>query len=116
MTIDELNRHIRSKESFLLAADGEYIGKLSTNKYDIDSVCNKYGRYGSIYGSKSIWNQYGHYGSKYSSLSPYNIYSINPPAIYLYGRLYGYLTCNQNKLGVKLSPDHLIDWMIENNL
>ena len=38
MTIDELNKLIRSKESFLLAADGEYIGKLSTNKYDIDSV------------------------------------------------------------------------------
>jgi hypothetical protein len=42
MTEDIINR-IQNRESFLLAADGQFIGKLTTNIYDIESICNQYG-------------------------------------------------------------------------
>jgi len=48
-------------------------GKLSSNKYDPDSVSNPYGRYGSKYSADSINNPYGA-GSKYKNDSPNNPY------------------------------------------
>gem|GEM_PF-5369963 len=67
----------------LVADDGKYtyLGKLTTNKYDSDSIFNEYGSYGSKYSSESIWNTYGTYGSKYSSYSPFNSYTSTPPMI-----------------------------------
>jgi len=52
---------------------GNYRGKLSTNRYDPDSVSNPYGRYGNPYSSDSINNKYGA-GNPYSPDSPYNQY------------------------------------------
>lgn len=43
----------------LYDANGKYLGKLSTNKYDPDSTSNPYGRYGSKYSPDSINNPYG---------------------------------------------------------
>lgn len=45
-------------------SEGNYHGRLSSNKYDADSTSNPYGRYGSKYSSDSINNPYGA-GSKY---------------------------------------------------
>ncbi len=60
---------------------GKYLGTLSNNHYDSDSVSNPYGRYGSKYSSDSINNPYGKYGSPYSNDSANNPYATNPPAI-----------------------------------
>jgi hypothetical protein len=60
---------------------GKYLGNLSTNQYDPNSVSNPYGRYGSEYSADSINNPYGQYGSRYSNDSPNNPYATNPPAI-----------------------------------
>lgn len=46
--------------------NGNYRGKLSSNRYDPESVSNPYGRYGSRYSSDSINNPYGA-GNPYSS-------------------------------------------------
>lgn len=116
MTKEELTIRINRGESFLLANDGEYIGKLCTNKYDIESICNIYGIYGSKYGVKSIWNQYGRYGSPYSIVSPNNPYSLSPPIIFLRGSQYGYLTCNDYKHGTIVNPSNLQQWMLQNSL
>lgn len=51
---------------------GNYRGKLSTNKYDADSVSNPYGKYGSKYSADSIKNPYGA-GSPYSNNKLYVI-------------------------------------------
>lgn len=59
---------------------GEYLGTLSSNKYDPDSTSNEYGEYGSKYGN-TINNPYSQYGSKYSNDSPNNPYATNAPAI-----------------------------------
>lgn len=113
MTIQE---RMQNHESFLVADDGQFLGKLSLNKYDSDSIFNTYGSYGSAYSNTSIFNQYCNYGSPYSSLSPYNQYTSTPPNIYLKGRLYGKLTKNPY-LGVsKVNPDDLVSWLQKHNL
>ncbi len=79
---------------YLEASDGTFLGKFS-NKYDSESIFNKYGNYGSKYSNTSIFNKYGNYGSKYSALSPVNPYTSTPPKIYLVGQFVGYLTTNK---------------------
>lgn len=103
-------------QSFLVADDGQFLGKLTLNQYDSESISNSYGSYGSQYSSTSIKNQYSQYGSPYSSLSPYNQYSSTPPKIYIRGRKYGYLTKNNYKSGTIVDPDSLNELMRKNNL
>jgi len=112
MTVkDRINRH----ESFIVANDGQYLGKLSLNMYDTESILNVYGIYGSQYSVVSIKNPYGIYGSPYSSLSPYNPYTSTPPAIYLRGMKHGYLTLNPYLQG-SVNPHQIELWMRINNL
>jgi hypothetical protein len=68
--------HLRDQQA------GKYLGNLSANPYDPDSVNNPYGRYGSPYSADSINNPYGRYGSRYSNDSPNNPYTTNAPGIY----------------------------------
>jgi len=63
----------------IYASDGKYLGNLSDNAYDPNSVSNPYGRYGSPYSPDSINNPYGRYGSPYSPESPNNPYAIGRP-------------------------------------
>jgi len=60
---------------------GKYLGTLSNNRFDPNSVSNPYGQYGSKYSPDSINNPYGQYGSKYSPDSPNNPYATSPPVI-----------------------------------
>jgi hypothetical protein len=60
---------------------GQYLGNLSSNKYDPDSVSNPYGRYGSQYSPDSINNPYSAHGSPYSPTSVNNPYASSPPVI-----------------------------------
>lgn len=82
---------------YLYSNDGKtFLGKLTTNKYDADSIFNDYGTYGSKYSSTSIWNEYGTYGSKYNSQSAFNPYTSTPPIIVDSNyKLIGYLTTNK---------------------
>jgi hypothetical protein len=57
----------------LYDSEGNYRGKLSSNKYDPESTSNPYGRYGSEYSPDSINNPYGA-GSPYRQESPTNPY------------------------------------------
>lgn len=81
--------------SSLEAADGTFLGKVSQNKYDNESLANKYGPYGNPYNANSIFNNYGTYGNKYNQLSPFNDYSRMPPKFVKGGRVIAYLTTNQ---------------------
>ena len=65
----------------IIAADGQYLGKLSANPYDPDSVSNPYGKYGSPYSPTSINNPYSQYGSPYSPMSPNNPYATQAPIL-----------------------------------
>jgi len=57
----------------LYDSQGNYRGKLSSNRYDPESVSNPYGRYGSPYSPDSINNPYGA-GNPYRADSPNNPY------------------------------------------
>jgi hypothetical protein len=116
MDFQQILQLAQQGESFLLANDGQYLGKLSLNRYDSNSVSNPYGSYGSQYSFTSIFNVYGTYGSPYSSLSPRNRYTNTPPAIYLRGQHIGYLTKNPYLGFNNVDPDTLFNWMESNCL
>lgn len=115
MNQTELIRRINRKESFIIANDGQFLGKLSLNIYDVDSILNKYGRYGNPYSPTSIMNKYSTYGSQYSSLSPFNQYTNTPPTIFLHGVKVGYLSVNRYIVGA-VNPYEIEDWMKYNTL
>lgn len=60
---------------------GKYLGNLSTNQRDPDSVSNPHGRYGSQYSEDSINNPHGKYGNSQSNDSPNNPYATNAPIV-----------------------------------
>jgi len=99
-------------DSYLLADDGQYLGKLTRNRNDSESVLNKTGPYGNPYSPTSIFNKFSEYGNGFSRLSPFNPYSKTPPRIFIDGELYGYLTENRiTPIGRKISPRRLKEWV-----
>lgn len=69
---------------------GKYLGNLSSNKLDPNSVSNPIGRYGSSISPDSINNPIGRYGSKISPDSVNNPLATNPPEIRHGGSRYDY--------------------------
>jgi hypothetical protein len=63
----------------LYAKDGTYLGEMTSNPYDANSINNPYGKYGSPYSPSSIKNPYSKYGSPYSTESVNNPY-LTPTA------------------------------------
>jgi hypothetical protein len=60
---------------------GQYLGNLSTNQNDPDSVGNPHGRYGSKDSEDSINNLSGKYGSPQGNDSMNNPYATNTPIV-----------------------------------
>ena len=78
---------VASAEIRLYTDGGEFAGCIECGKYSTDSVCNKYGTYGSKYNYDSIWSKYG-LGNRYSGDSPFNRYGsglkmVTPGGAYL---------------------------------
>lgn len=69
---------------------GKYLGNLSSNTMDPNSVSNPIGRYGSSISPDSINNPIGRYGSSISLDSPNNPLATNPPEIRHGGSRYDY--------------------------
>jgi hypothetical protein len=59
----------------IYSPDGTYLGDLSSNRFDPNSVSNPFGVHGSPYGN-TIKNPYSPYGSRLSPLSPNNPYAV----------------------------------------
>jgi hypothetical protein len=96
-------------ESFIVAGDGTFLGKLNPNVYDNESIFNQYGPYGNRYSQTCIFNPYSPYGGQYSNLSPFNQYANDPPKVFLKGSFFAFLTVNQYKTP-RLDPDSILDW------
>lgn len=79
----------------LIWEDWTELWKLSSNKYDSDSISNKYWTFWSKYDSDSIWNKYWTFWSKYSSYSPWNKYSNEWPIIIKWNNILWRLTINK---------------------
>ncbi|WP_109699670.1 hypothetical protein [Chitinophaga deserti] len=107
---------IRSKygESYIIANDGQFLGKLTSNEFDNDSLLNEFGPFGSEFSPTSIFNEFGTYGSEFSGMSPFNEFSSTPPRIYVNGKLYGYLTENELLAGKKIKPKGIKQWIKDN--
>lgn len=98
----------------LYSNDGKtYLGKLTTNTFDKDSVFNEFGTYGSKYSQQSIFNELGTYGSSLSNESAFNNLATKPPKIVLKGKVIGYLTTN-NTITNAISPYDLFKWLQDN--
>jgi hypothetical protein len=116
MDTQEIIERVNNQESFLLSQDNQYLGKLTLNKYDTESIFNEYGVYGSKYSATSIFNTYSNYGSPYSSLSPFNKYTNTPPIIYLFGQKFAYLSENKYLGGVVVDPNDLKSLLKSKNI
>lgn len=62
--------------------EARYLGRLSSNIYDSESVSNPYSEYGSPYSADSVNNPYGEYGDQYSNTSANNPYALDAPKLY----------------------------------
>jgi len=90
----------------IFSQDGKYLGKITSNRFDQDSIGNQFGPYGSQFSQTSIFNQFGAYGSDFSSTSAFNPFASTPPIIYINGRAQWFLTVNSIKTP-RISPTQL---------
>lgn len=70
----------------LYASDNQFLGSLSNNQYDVNSISNPHGMYGGTHGLYSINNPHGIYGGTHGLHSPYNTYCLNPPVVVYQGQ------------------------------
>ena len=92
------------------ANDGVFLGKITFNSIDPESITNPIGIHGSAISALSIFNQIGQYGREISSKSPFNPITSTPPRILMRGQFVAYLTANPLITPV-LDPGALIDWL-----
>lgn len=77
-------------------AQPTFLGCLSCGEYDVNSVHNPYGLYGSEYSISSIFNEFSLYGSSTSIWSACNEVTVTPPIVVTgQGGYVGRLTVNQ---------------------
>jgi hypothetical protein len=95
--------------SQLIAGDGVFLGVVSKNRMDSNSLGNSFGSFGNRYSATSIFNPYSQYGNKYSVYSPFNKYSTTPPVFIKNGRELGKLTVNTN-ISQRIDPEKFFQW------
>lgn len=75
----------------------QFLGAVSSNRYNDDSICNPYGAYGNRYSDLSVLDRYGPYGDRYSETSAFNPRASEPPVLVLAnGQVLAILTKNRN--------------------
>jgi hypothetical protein len=84
----------------VVASDGTYLGKVTSNQFDSESIINDFGNYGSKFSSTSINNEFGSYGGQFSSMSPFNRFTASPPRLVLNDGRWLYLSTNSTLSGV----------------
>lgn len=80
-------------------SQAEFLGCLTCNEYDSNSVWNEYSKHGweNKYGT---WNKYGENAGRYGANSACNPYGTNGPALVdRQGNFYGRLTVNEYDQG-----------------
>jgi hypothetical protein len=97
----------------IFAEDGTFLGVISKNGVDQNSISNVSGLFGSPYSATSIFNEYCPYGGQYGLMSPFNPYNVNPPKIVRNGNLIGHLTINEYILN-KIDANHFLAWLNTN--
>ncbi len=99
--------------AIIVAEDGTFLGKITTNSVDPQSIANDVGRYGGSISSTSIFNEIGRYGGEIAPMSPFNTITSTPPRIFKGNRFIAYLTVNTTK-NPRVDPRALIGWLKAN--
>jgi len=81
--------------SYLIAGDEQFLGRITDNKFDNQSILNPYGPHGSKYSTTSIWNPYSQYASPYGAYSLNNPYCASPPKLFINNHFIGHVTKNR---------------------
>ena len=98
----------------VVAANGTFLGKVTKNPIESDSIGNEVGSYGSSVSSRSIFNTVGEYGSSVSSFSPWNPVTSTPPRLITSdGLRWAYLTTNQS-LSPRVDPSIVVAYIKSN--
>lgn len=100
-----------------------YLGKITSDKFDPDSICNPFGVYGSPYSKTSMFNELGIYANPTSTFSLNNPSAKAPPVI-VDSRLYdptrtpfspagaiGTITTNSTKFPNHVTLKELTDYL-----
>lgn len=102
-----------SGESYIEAADGTFLGKLTPNRFDTESIFNQFGPYGNRFSQTAIYNRFSPYGNQFSNLSAYNKFTQTPPKLFVKGKFMAYVTVNEY-LRPRVHPDELMEWAQRN--
>ena len=79
----------------IIAEDKQYLGMITKNEFDSDSILNEFGMYGGKFSRTSIFNEFGQYGGEFAQRSPFNQFTANPPKIFTKGGVFvAYLSAN----------------------
>lgn len=101
---------VKSSEVSIYSNDLKtFLGTLSTNTFDRESIFNEFGTYGSPFNTKSIWNEFGTYGSEFSTQSAFNEFTRTPPVLVYDGQIFGYVTMN-TFLKNSITPNQLYEF------
>ncbi len=106
---DDLSALQQLLGSELIAGDGIFLGVVSKNRLDPNSLGNSFGNFGNRYSSTSIFNPYSQYGNKFSIYSPFNELSTAPPVFIKHGRELGKLTVNSH-ISNRIDPEKFFRW------
>ena len=94
----------------LIAPDGTYLGLLTADTSDQQSIINPGGPYGFPKSAASIFNPSIPYGGEKGIFSPFNPQSPSPPSVYKDGKFYTYLTEN-DAYRPRTSPRKVIEFL-----
>jgi hypothetical protein len=96
---------------YIIGDDGEYLGLITTDKFNRKSLLNDVGPHGSVVSPKSIFNTVGMYGSEVSPKSAFNDIAQSPPKVFATdGEFVGFLTTNDLK-SPRIDPRAMIGWL-----
>jgi hypothetical protein len=98
------------EDKLLFAQDGTFLGKISKNRFSMDSISNQFGPHGNRYASTSIFNKFGQYGSSFGAQSPFNQFAQTPPRVMDGNQFVRYLTSNKF-LSPRISPEEFLAWL-----
>ena len=84
-----------SEEILLFSPSKDFHGCLNCKESNEKSVCNRYGKFGSVYRAESIWNPNG-IGNMHMLGSPFNLSGMGLRLSDTQGYFHGYLSIREN--------------------
>lgn len=90
-------------QTMVVAADGAYLGVLSSDVNHPDSISNPQGNYGSRHSVTSTQNPHSLYGGVHGVYSPYNPHCVQPPQLMINSQSVGLLSVNPHLNGHDLN-------------